>query len=377
MKKTLLLSSLLLASCLEPQPKPDLTAYTVDNFKIEVIADKLNTPWSVAPLPDGGYLVTEKEGRLIRLNKNGSRDIITNLPEDIFTEGQGGLFDVVIDNDYNVTTEIYLAYAYGTEKDNGTALIKATIDGNRLTNIKTVFKVTPSKDTSAHFGGRIVLMPDNSLILTLGDGFTYREAAQDKHSYLGKIIRVMPDGSAHENNPFKTDEGYSEIYSYGHRNVQGAALDPKTGVLWTHEHGPRGGDELNNMKSGKNYGWPIATTGTDYSGSKITPHKTLPQTEPFVHHWIPSIAPSGLTIYRGDLFKEWDGDALIGGLASKDLRRIDLKDGKAIAENIILSDLNARVRDVRTDRDGSVLLLINRDKDGTNNSGELLRILPK
>lgn len=377
MKKTLLLSALLLISCMEPQPKPDLATYTVDNFKIETIADNFNTPWSVAVLPNEGYLVTEKEGRLVRLNSDGSRDVIEPLPNDIFTGGQGGLFDVIIAKNFSTTGQIYLSYAYGTEKSNGTALIEATLNGNNLTNTKTVFKVTPSKDTANHFGGRIVLMPDDSLILTLGDGFTYREAAQDKFSYLGKIVRIMPDGSPHTDNPFMANKGHPEIYSYGHRNVQGAALDPKTDTLWTHEHGPRGGDELNEMAPGKNYGWPVATTGTDYSGSKITPHETLSGTEAFTHDWVPSIAPSGLTIYRGDLFKNWDGDALIGSLASKDLRRVDLKNGKAVGEDIILSDLGARVRDVRTDKDGSILLLINRQKDGTDGGGELLRILPR
>ncbi|MGJ8564372.1 MAG: PQQ-dependent sugar dehydrogenase [Alphaproteobacteria bacterium] len=379
MKKiTLLLSVVMLTACLEPQPKPDLTTRPMSDFAVDTVANNFNTPWSVAPIKDGGYLITEKAGNLIHLDKNGMRHNISGLPNNIFTEGQGGLFDVVLAADFAETGKLYFSYAFGTDAENGTALMEATLGENQLTNLYSVFKASPTKDTSQHFGGRIVVMPDQSLILTLGDGFVYREAAQDKQSSLGKIIRVSPTGAPHPDNPFKSGaEGQVAIYSYGHRNVQGAALDPVTGNLWTHEHGPRGGDELNLITSGGNYGWPLATTGTDYSGSKITPHKTLKDTTSFIHDWVPSIAPSGLTIYKGDMFPNWNGDALVGGLASKDLRRVDLENGKSAGEEILLSDIEARVRDVRTDTDGAVLVLINKRKDGTNGGGALLRITPK
>jgi len=209
--------------------------------------------------------------------------------------------------------------------------------------------------------------------MSVGEGFAYREAAQDKASDLGKIVRINTDGSIPSDNPFIGVDGVRpEIYSLGHRNPQGLHFDSVSGTLWSHEHGPKGGDELNLIKPGKNYGWPIATTGIDYNGAMITPFKSYKGMEPFVKDWVPSIAPSGLTIYRGTLFPEWDGDALVGGLKSRDLRRVDLEDSKFIREYILLEDLNARIRDVRTAPDGSILILTDDDTEG-----KLLRLTPK
>lgn len=372
-----LTSLLLLPACLEPQPAPDLTERPMTDFNVEVVAEGLDTPWSLTPIPSGGYLVTEKAGTLKHIGAQSSVSNISGLPGDIYTKQQAGLFDVVLSSDFTDTGQLYLSYAYGTDAANGTALIRAVLEDNLLTDIETLFKAAP-KDTAAHFGGRIVLMPDSSIVLTLGDGFVYREAAQDKTSHLGKIIRLNQDGSAFSGNPFFGQENVkTEIYSYGHRNVQGAALDPETGQIWTHEHGPRGGDELNLMTSGGNYGWPLATTGTDYNGAKITPHNTLSETQAFVHDWVPSIAPSGLVIYRGDVFPDWNGDAIIGGLASRDLRRVDLENGTSTGEEILLSDINARIRDVRVDTDGALLIVTNTKKDGEAGGGQVLRVLPK
>ena len=230
-----------------------------------------------------------------------------------------------------------------------------------------------SNDTSSHFGGRMVFLPDGTLVMSLGEGFAYREAAQDKASDLGKIVRINTDGSIPADNPFVGADGVRpEIYSLGHRNPQGLHFDSVSGKLWAHEHGAKGGDELNLIKPGMNYGWPIATTGVDYNGAKITPFQTYKGMENFVKDWVPSIAPSGLTIYRGDMFSEWNGDALVGGLKSRDLRRVDLEDGKFVREYILLKDLNARIRDVRTAPDGSILILTD---DSTE--GKLLRLTPK
>ena len=220
-------------------------------------------------------------------------------------------------------------------------------------------------------------MPDDTLVLTLGDGFAYREDAQKAETHLGKIVRLTRDGGVPADNPFKgkTKDGREfkpQIYSLGHRNPQGLAVDRETGILWSHEHGPRGGDELNIITAGANYGWPLATKGRDYQGARITPYESFKGTVDPVHSWVPSIAPSGLVIYRGDLFPEWSGDALIGGLASRDLRRVDLENGKSVGEEDLLSDLNGRIRDVREARDGAVLVLIESGEDG-----RLLRLAPK
>lgn len=376
-KLSLLAATLIISGCLESQPAPDLTEYPMADFTIETVITGLDTPWSITPLPSGGYLVTEKMGALKRIHPDGSVQDITGLPDDIYNKQQAGLFDIVAAPDFYTTGLIYLSYAYGTDDSNGTALISANVSGDTLENIKVLFKASPDKDTSAHFGGRIVLMPDASIILTLGDGFVYREAAQDKNSHLGKIVRLNLDGTSYDANPFFGESDVkTEIYSYGHRNVQGAAFDPLTGDLWAHEHGPRGGDELNLITSGTNYGWPLATTGTDYNGAKITPYKSFESTEKYIHHWVPSIAPSGLTIYRGGMFPEWDGDALVGGLASKSLRRVDLLNGKSMGEEVLLSDIDARIRDVRTDNDGAILIVTNTKKDSEPGGGQVLRILP-
>ena len=379
---TLFMGALLMSSC-SPQadtqnagpqstPTPDATTSSTA-VNIETLADNLRAPWRVTVLPDSGYLVTERPGHLLRIANGGMRTEITGLPDDIYVEGQAGLFDIILSPDFTDTGTVYLSYAQGTKEANGTAVLRARLMGTELVDGKIIFRATPTKDTNAHFGARMVFLPDGTLVMSLGEGFAYREAAQDKASHLGKIVRINADGSIPADNPFiGTDGVRPEIYSLGHRNPQGLHFDGVSGTLWAHEHGPKGGDELNIIRGGKNYGWPIATTGIDYNGAKITPFKSYEGMENFVKDWVPSIAPSGLTIYRGTLFLGWDGDALVGGLKSRDLRRVDLEDGKFVREYILLEDLSARIRDVRTAPDGSILVLTD---DATN--GKLLRITPK
>ena len=365
--------ALIIAGCADPQVAPEIRQYSSSEFTVVTIAEGLHFPWSVAVLPDGSYLVTEKTGGLKHISVDGSAQDITGLPEDIHVDQQGGLLEIALAPDFETSRTVYLSYAAGDKKANRTALYKARFDGDTLVGGEQIFKANPTKDTGSHFGGRIAFMPDGSLILSLGEGFAYREAAQDKSSHLGKVLRLNADGSAASGNPFAGDaKAAPEVYSYGHRNVQGLHYDVQSGMLWAHEHGPKGGDELNILKPGANYGWPLSTTGVDYNGAKITPHKTYPGTENFVKDWVPSIAPSGLTIYRGDMFPEWNGDAFVGGLKSKDLRRIDLENGKFVSEESLLTDLNARIRDVRTAPDGALLILTD---DAEN--GKLLRITPK
>ena len=361
-----------LSACMEPQPAPELVEKPSSDFNLETLAEGLRSPWAVAELEGNAYLITEKPGALIRFS-DGNRTEIEGLPADILAEGQGGLLDVKLAPDFAETREIYLSYAYGTMEANGTALMRATLDGNELKDATTIFRASPPKSGSQHFGSRIAFLPDDTLILTLGDGFAFREDAQKPETHLGKIVRLTRDGGVPQDNPFLGQDGYkTQIYSMGHRNVQGLAYDAETNTLWEHEHGPRGGDELNILTGGENYGWPLVTKGVDYNGARITPFEDKDGYVEAIHSWVPSIAPSGLVIYRGDMFPDWNGDALIGGLASRDLRRVDLENGTSVKEVDLLSDLDMRIRDVRVAADGSVLILTDDPENG-----QLIRLSPK
>jgi len=306
-KVFILITALIVSGCLEPQPKPDIKERPVSEFNIDVQAKGLESPWSVAEIGDH-YLITEKAGKLLRISGDSETEI-TGLPDDIFVSGQGGLLDIVAAPDFSQSNELYMSYAYGNSDANGTALLRAKLTGNTLENSTIIFRASPPKAAASHFGGRIVFLPDDTLVLTLGDGFAYREEAQNVNSHLGKIVRLNRDGGTPSDNPKL--EGKPQIYSMGHRNVQGLAYDAQTGQLWEHEHGPRGGDELNLIKPGANYGWPIATTGLDYNGAKISP------------------------------FKQYEG-----------MRLVNLESGESKGEVSILSDLDERVRDVRVASDG-------------------------
>ena len=370
--RLLTLCAVFLSSCLEPQIEPDIKSILSSEFKIETIADDLQTPWSVSELPDEGYLITQRGGKLILVSEAQKREI-KGLPKNIFVSGQGGLLDVVIAPDFQETRDVYLSYSYGDKASNGTALFRAKLTGENLIDPEVIFRASPLKQASSHFGGKIQFLPDDTLLLTLGDGFIEREAAQDKNSHLGKIIRLRRDGSVPSDNPYVgLDNIKLHIFSLGHRNVQGIAYDSKTDSIWEHEHGPRGGDEINLIKPGQNYGWPIATHGLDYNGAKISPYKSYKDMEEPRHIWTPSIAPSGLAIYRGNLFPEWEGRALIGGLASRDLRVVNLNEKNSNNEIKLLEDLNLRIRDVRVDNEGAILVLANGLKKGS-----LLKVTPK
>jgi len=349
MRKFLTVFSMLaLTACLEPQPKLDLTEVSVSNFNIETLSKGLNAPWSVAEIGQN-YLITERGGKLYKISDSEKTEI-NGLPDDIFVSGQGGLLEVMPAPDFAQSRELYISYAHGNSDSNGTALLRTQLNGNQLENSTVIFRASPLKAAASHFGGRIIFLPDDTLV---GDGFAYREEAQNMNSHLGKIVRLTRDGGTPADNPKLGDK--PQVYSYGHRNVQGLAYDAVTNQLWEHEHGPRGGDELNLIKPGENYGWPIASTGLDYNGAKITPFKTYEGMIDPVHDWVPSIAPSGLVIYRGNMF-----------------RRVDLETGKAVGEISVLSDLGERVRDVRIDKDGAILVLTDDPENG-----KLLRVTPK
>ena len=368
--KALTFGTAVSALALIPAIAPAGEIQEVDGFMLETVAEGLDFPWCVAFLPDGDMLVTERRGKLFRVNSSGEKTEIAGVPT-VLHDRQGGLFDVMLSPDFDETGTLFLSYASGSKSANRTSVMRAQLDGNQLVNGKVIFAASPDKATSVHFGGRMVTLPDGSIVLTLGDGFRYREEAQKLSSDLGTVVRFNPDGSIPDDNPFvNTDGARPEIYSYGHRSVQGLVYDAPTNTLWSHEHGAQGGDELNLETPGGNYGWPLATTGIDYTGAKITPFKHYPGTEKFTYDWVPSIAPSGMVRYRGALIPEWNGDFLVGGLASMDVRLLETDDNAVVAEHILFEELEERIRDLRTGPDGAVYMLTDSDE------GRLIRISP-
>jgi len=360
-KFTLLGSSLLLCA----------GAATAADYQVETLADGLSNPWSLAFLPDGGMLVTERSGQLRLIDAAGQlrAEPVAGVPE-AFVNGQSGLMEVALAPDFAESGELFLSYSCGTREANHTCLAAATFNGEALENTHEIFRVQPAKKGSAHYGGRIAFLPDNTLLLTLGDGFDYREQAQNTANHLGSIVRLNRDGSAPEDNPFVGQaDAMPELYSIGHRNVQGILVDD-AGRVFSHEHGPRGGDEINLIEAGKNYGWPKITYGIDYNGSQISPYTELPGLEQPLVYWDPSIAPSGMTLYQGELFPEWQGSLLVSALAGKEVRRVELKGNTAGEQESLFTELGERFRDVRTGPDGAVYLLTD------SPSGQLLRVVP-
>jgi len=323
------------------------------DYRLETFASGLSLPWSIAFLPDGSALVTELGGQLRRIDSSGQAGpAIENVPA-VYFAGQGGLFDVLLDPQFSLNGLVYLSYAEGDQKNNGTTIARGKLVGNRLENVQVIYRNAPRKDTPVHYGGRMAFMADGTLLLTTGDGFDYREAAQDVSSGLGKLIRIQDDGSAAYGNPFR-ESPY--VYSYGHRNPQGLAIS-RSGIIWLHEHGPRGGDELNRIEAGVNYGWPAITYGMDYSGAIISPYTEWEDMAQPEHYWVPSIAPSGLAIYEGDMFPEWKGDLFVGALVDREVRRLDVVNGEVVAEETLFAEIDARIRDVRVGPEGALYIL--------------------
>ncbi|CAN7417419.1 PQQ-dependent sugar dehydrogenase [Pseudomonas sp. LjRoot71] len=343
------------------------------DYRIETVTEGLEHPWSMAFLPDGRMLVTERVGRLRIIEPDGSLNPqpVGGVPEGLVA-AQAGLMDVLLDPDFASNQQLYLSYAYGTSQANNTRLSKARLVDGQLQDVQVLFSAQPAKSGAAHYGGRMAWLPDNSLVLTLGDGFDWREQAQDPSNHLGKIVRLNRDGSIPKDNPLVGQAGAAaEIYSLGHRNVQGIVYDAESQRLYSHEHGPRGGDELNLIQPGNNYGWPLITYGIDYTGAQISPYTELPGLQQPLLHWTPSVAPSSLTQYRGALFPEWQGDLFASTLAERSVRRIRLQDGKPAEQEVLFAELGERIRDVRSGPDGALYLLTD------SAEGRLLRVLPK
>ena len=323
-------------------------------YRLETWAGGLDQPWSIAFLPDGSALVTELGGRLLTVTADGQVGApIRNVPP-VYFAGQGGLFDVVLHPEFDQNRLVYLAFAEGTRSDNGTAVARGRLEVDALQDVEIIFRNFTRKDTAVRYGGRMAFMPDGTLLLTTGEGFDDREAAQDIDSGLGKVLRMNDDGSAASGNPF--DES-PYVYSYGHRNPQGLVVS-QAGEVWLHEHGPKGGDEINRIRPGVNYGWPAITFGVDYSGAVISPYTEWEGMAQPLWQWTPSIAPSGLAVYDGGLFPEWQGDLFVGALVAHEVRRIDLSAGKAVSEEALFSELDSRIRDLRNGPGGALYILV-------------------
>ncbi|WP_363331290.1 PQQ-dependent sugar dehydrogenase [Bosea sp. (in: a-proteobacteria)] len=341
------------------------------DLAVETVASGLEHPWALAFLPDGQMLVTERPGRLRLIAKDGklSRPI-TGVPN-VMSRGQGGLLDVALDPDFARNRLVYLSFAEPRANGNGTSVARGRLNeqGTALADTAVIFRQMPTVNSTMHFGSRLVFDRTGALFVTLGERFSQRDQAQNPENHIGKLVRIRPDGSVPDDNPKKP--GWApEIWSIGHRNVQGAALHPDTGQLWTAEHGAHGGDEVNTPKAGLNYGWPVISYGVDYSGTKIGEGTAKPGMEQPLFYWDPSIAPSGAAFYTGAVWPAWKNSFVVGALAGSQLARLSTDGEKVTGEERLLTDIGARIRDVRQGPDGFIYLVTDED------DGKVLRVRP-
>ncbi len=368
------LAGMLLVASGPALSQPAVFRSEASNLQVETIASGLVNPWALAFLPDGRMLVTERPERMRVVTRDGKiSPPLAGVPK-VAASGQGGLLDVIADRNFAQNRTIYFCYADPVSGGAQTSLARAVLDAGeapKLDNVQRIFRQEGPPSSGNHFGCRIVQMPDGNLFLTTGDHYRSRDDAQNLANHIGKIVRIAPDGSVPKDNPFVGKQGAKpEIWSYGHRNSQGAALNPASGKLWMHEHGPRGGDEINIPEAGKNYGWPVIGYGIDYSGLKIHEGTHKAGMEQPIIQWTPVIAPSGMAFYQGDLFPKWQGNVFIGGLATRMLVRLDVSGEKIVREERLLRDLNERIRDVRAGPDGALWLVTD------NSAGRILRVSP-
>jgi glucose/arabinose dehydrogenase len=344
---------------------------------VETVAAGLEHPWGMAFLPDGSALVTERSGRLRHLSPDGTlSEPLIGVPE-VDARDQGGLLDVTLDPNFADNRLVYLSFSEpGPDGTNSTAAARGRLsdDATALEDVEVIFSQQPKVQSTKHFGSRLVFDGAGHLFVTMGERSDeeFRDQAQDLNSHLGKIVRINPDGTVPEDNPFLGQEGaLPEIWSLGHRNIQAAAMNAETGQLWEIEHGPRGGDELNIVSPGANYGWPIVSFGVNYSGTPVgSGQSDAPGFADPIYQWTPVIAPSGMTFYSGDAFPEWQGDLFVGGLASTALVRLELDGEQVIHEERLLESLGYRIRDVVQGPGGALYVLTDED------NGEVLRITP-
>jgi glucose/arabinose dehydrogenase len=349
--------------------------WTKQGFKVETFAKGLAYPWGMAFLPDGRVLVTERPGRMRLIAKDGRVSApLKGVPE-VAAGGQGGLLDVALSPDFTSSKTIFISYAEprqtgGSATSVARARLEMDDDSGRLDDVKVIFRQQPATFGSMHFGSRLAFARDGNLFVTLGER-GQRDKAQALGTHYGKVVRIRPDGSLPPDNPFVDKAGVQpEVWSWGHRNPQAAAIHPVTGKLWIVEHGARGGDEVNIPLAGRNYGWPAITYGRDYSGLKIGEGTAKAGMEQPVYYWDPSIAPSGMAFYTGGLFPGWKGNLFVGALRGQTLHRLVLDGERVVGEEVLLRDLGERIRDVRSGPDGAVWLLT--DSPG----GRVLRLVP-
>ncbi len=361
---------------------PAAVGDTTPAYRVDAVASGLAFPWALGFLSDGRALVTERPGRLrvLQAQPGGGYTLqpepVTGVPP-VFAQGQAGLFDLLVDPDFARNQRIFISYAHGTAGANHLRVASARLDGQRLQDVQVLLTTQPAKTHAQHFGGRMALLPDGTLVVAMGDGNLERTDAQRLNTHLGKLLRIRTDGSTPADNPFLNEPGaLAQIYSRGHRNPQGLVWVSGPGPwgeggLYAHEHGARGGDELNRIEPGLNYGWPLATDGVDYTGARITPFTALPGLTPPLLHWTPSIAPAGLAWYDGALFPAWRGSLFVAALKERSVRRVALKDGQPQAQQTLFTELGERLRDVRAGPDGALYLLTD------NAEGRVLRVAPR
>ncbi|ACF03302.1 glucose sorbosone dehydrogenase [Rhodopseudomonas palustris TIE-1] len=369
---TALLASLLIVTA----SRGEITTYesSAGPLTVQTVAQKLVHPWGLAFLPDGRMLVTERPGRLRLVTPQGQvSKPLQGVPE-VWASGQGGLLDVAADKDIASNHTIYLCYAERDGNGGRTAVARASLDTGdapRLNDIKVIFRQQGPLSSGNHYGCRIAQDGSGNLFVTLGEHYAYRDQAQSLSNHLGKIVRIAPDGSVPDGNPFAGREGAEpELWSLGHRNPQGLAFNPADGKLWEVEHGPRGGDEVNIIRKGENYGWPVIGYGIDYNGAKIHEATAKPGMQQPAKYWVPSISPSGMAFYTGKLFPTWTGSLFVGALSGQMLVRLSLDGDKITGEERLLQTLDERIRDVRQGPDGALWLLTDSD------TGRLLRVVP-
>ena len=352
-------------------------------LRVETIATGLNHPWGIALLPDGRYLVTERNSGDLRIgNGRGELSVPVEGVPDTFryigetSSSQGGLFHVALHPNFAENRLVYLSYSQPTSEGAGTAISRGRLDESggepRLENVELIFSMNKHDSGGLHFGGRFAFDPrDDTIYLSIGDRRN-KSRAQDPQDHAGTIVRISDEGETPPDNPFVNDPDKDEmIYSWGHRNIQGMAIHPQTGELWVNEHGPLGGDEINLVKPGRNYGWPIQTGGVDYSGAPVGRGAVVEGFEPPVHIWEKTVAPSGLAVYAGQLFPQWQGDLLHGGLVAEGVIRTRISNGEVVENEVMLTELGRRIRDVQVDREGAIWLVTEHE------NGEVLRLVPE
>ena len=361
------------------QPEPTGAPPDAAGWRAVPVAQGVRHPWAIAWLPDGTPLVTGKHGTLHTVTDGKFADIPADGLPKVFDQGQGGLLDIAVEPGKADRPRVYMTLSAGTAEANRTTLVRGVYDGGRVKQIETLFRVEPDKGGTEHFGSRLLWLPDGSLLMSIGDGgnpprkvggMLARDQAQNLRTHLGSVLRLTADGQPAAGNPFRgKGDARPEIWTYGHRNIQGLAFDAAAGRVWASEHGPKGGDEINLLQKGKNYGWPLQGFGRDYKTDEPVGKSVVEGMEAPKVVWVPSPAPSGLAFYTGDRFPKWKGSLFSGGLVSQDVRRVALDGDRAVGQERLV--IGARVRDVRQGPDGFLYVLTDEE------NGRLLRIEPE